>query len=67
MFSWLIRILLLVAGSITGLFVAKDAANFGLVQAVVAMFLIVLFGFVLAFWPTRWSETLDREDEPRGK
>ncbi len=60
MVSWLLRVLLLVAGSITGYFVAKDSPNFGLVQMMVAIIVIVLAVFVLAFWPARWSRTLDR-------
>jgi uncharacterized membrane protein YoaK (UPF0700 family) len=52
---WPVRILLIVAGSIAGLMVAKDAPNFGLVQVMVAMMLVVLIVFVLAFWPERWT------------
>jgi hypothetical protein len=62
MVSWLFRVLLLVAGSITGFFAAKDSPNFGVVQMMVAIMLIVLVVFVLAFWPARWSGMIDRSD-----
>jgi hypothetical protein len=55
MVSWLFRALLLAAGSVTGYFVAGDSPNFGVVQMMVAIMLLVLAVFVLAFWPARWS------------
>jgi hypothetical protein len=63
MIAWMVRILLLAAGLITGIFVAKDSPNFGLVQAMVGLMLIVLFVFVLAYWPTRWSEAINRNQK----
>jgi hypothetical protein len=58
--SWLIRLFLIAAGSIAGLVVAKDAPNFGLVQSMIAIMLVVLIVGVLAFWPARWK----RSDRP---
>jgi hypothetical protein len=48
--SWLIRPLLLLAAVIAGWFVAEDAANFGLVQMVVAILLITALVILAAFW-----------------
>jgi hypothetical protein len=51
MMGWLIRLLLLGAGAITALFVARDAENFGVVQGMVAVALIA--AVVIAFALTR--------------
>jgi hypothetical protein len=56
MIAWLIRLILIPAGVIAGWFVAKDAPNFGIVQAMVALFLIV---FVVAVY------ALTRSDDER--
>lgn len=48
--NWLIRPLLLVAAVIAGWFVAEDAANFGIVQMVIAVLLIALLVGLAAFW-----------------
>jgi hypothetical protein len=48
MIAWLIRIILIPAGVIAGWFVARDAPNFGIVQAMVALFLIVFVVAVIA-------------------
>lgn len=48
MFGWLIRLLLIGAGAITALFVARDAENFGVVQGMVAVALIALIVIVVA-------------------
>ena len=61
MFAWVVRIVLLAAGALTGLFVAQDAPNFSVIQGMVAVALIVLFVFVLVFWPARWSRFLNRD------
>lgn len=65
MFGWIVRGVLIVAGSITSWFVAKDAPNFEIVQMAVALLLIALVVFVLAFWPASWSAMLDRRKKPR--
>lgn len=36
----IVRIILIVAGSVTALFIARDALNFPIIQAVVAILLI---------------------------
>lgn len=52
MISWLVRVLLIVAGAITGMFVARDATNFGVLQMFVMVALITMTIGALAFWPT---------------
>lgn len=53
--AWFARVLLFIAGPIAAWFVAKDAPNFGVVQMIVAMLLIVVFVGLAAFWPARWK------------
>jgi uncharacterized protein (DUF983 family) len=60
MISWIIRVLLVVAGSVAGLFVARDAPNFVVVQAMVGLFIVALIMFVLVFWPPGWTHFLNR-------
>jgi hypothetical protein len=48
MIAWLLRLILIPAGFIASWFVAKDAPNFGIVQAIVALFLIVFIVAVIA-------------------
>jgi hypothetical protein len=48
MIGWLIRIVLIGAGAIAALFVARDAENFGVVQGMVAIALIALIVVVVA-------------------
>jgi type II secretory pathway component PulJ len=60
MVSWIVRGLLIAAGSVTSWFVAKDAPGFGVVQMMVATLLLALIIAVIAFWPARWTHTLDR-------
>lgn len=52
MFGWIVRIVMALAGIITGWFVAREAANFGLFQMVVAILLVVFFVAAAAFWPS---------------
>ncbi|MFO1159433.1 MAG: hypothetical protein U1E60_11385 [Reyranellaceae bacterium] len=60
MFSWLVRLILIVSSAIAQWFVAVDSPNFGIVQGVVGILLIAVVVFVLAFWPARWAHWLDR-------
>jgi hypothetical protein len=46
--SWLLRILLLAAGAIAAIFVARDAPNFPVVEGMVAVALIAAIVLVLA-------------------
>jgi uncharacterized membrane protein YphA (DoxX/SURF4 family) len=65
MLSWVVRLLLIVASFIASWFVAKDAPQFGVMQMAVALILMVLVVAVVAFWPERWSHTLNRVGKPR--
>jgi hypothetical protein len=49
MISWLLRVILLPAGIVW--FVGKNQPNFGLAQSVVALFVFISFGEVLAQAP----------------
>lgn len=60
MFGWIVRLLLIAAGMVTGWFVARDAAIFGVVQVMVALLLITAIVAILAFWPSQWTITVNR-------
>lgn len=60
MLSWLVRLILLFSGMIAGWIIARDAPNFGVVQAMTALLLIALSAFVLAIWPARWTHIINR-------
>jgi uncharacterized membrane protein YoaK (UPF0700 family) len=55
-FSWLIRLILIIAGVVAEWFIARDVPQFQLVELCVSIFLVIFIVFVLAFWPTRWSQ-----------
>ncbi len=61
MLNWIVRIIMIVAGVVTGLFLAKDAPLFGTVRTMVMLLLIALFVAALAFWPERWTFRRRRE------
>ena len=65
MLGWVARGLLIAAGFLASWFVARDAPQFGLVQMAVALLLLVLVVWVLAFWPERWTQKLSRVDRVR--
>ena len=52
---WIVRLLLLAAGSIAALFVARDAPNFGVIQTFVAMAMILVFVGAVEWWMQRWK------------
>jgi hypothetical protein len=58
--AWIVRGLLIVSGTVTGWFVAEDALNFEIVQMAVALILLALVVFALAFWPEGWTRWLNR-------
>ena len=60
MISWLVRLLLIVSGTITGWLMTKDSPDFGLLESMIALLLVALIVAVVAFWPERWSHVLDR-------
>jgi hypothetical protein len=51
----ILRLLLLAAGSIAALFVARDAANFGVVETTIAMLMIFAFVVGAGLWAQRWK------------
>lgn len=52
MLGWFARLLLIVAGSITSWFIARDALNFDIIRMVIAVLLFTLVVMIAAFWPT---------------
>ena len=60
MISWVIRIFLVVAGSLAGWVLARDQAIFGLVQSLIVVMLLVLIVYVVAFWPDQWKHPFER-------
>lgn len=60
MLGWVVRGLLIVAGVMTSWLVTKDAPNFGAIQMTVAVLLLILMLFVLAFWPASWTDRFNR-------
>jgi len=57
--SLIVRGLLLLSGTVTGWFVARDAPNFSFIQGMVSLLVIAVIVFVIAFWPTRWADRLN--------
>ncbi|MCL9685049.1 hypothetical protein [Legionella maioricensis] len=54
MIGWLVRIFMVIAGSITSWFVAHDSLKFNIIQMVIAILLITLVLFIAAFWQSFW-------------
>jgi hypothetical protein len=63
--DWLARGALILSGVVAGWFVSKDSPNFSLVQGMAALVVIALIVAVLAFWPSRWTRRLNRQDEAK--
>ncbi|MGE0025190.1 MAG: hypothetical protein AB7S70_16340 [Hyphomicrobium sp.] len=61
--SWLLRPILFLAAIIAGWFVAEDAANFSVVQMVIAVFLITAAVVVAAFWEALAEKLRERGTE----
>lgn len=51
MLGLFIRVLMVIAGFITSLIVARDALNFPIIQMVVVVFLFTFLVIGIAFWP----------------
>lgn len=64
MVAWITRIILALAGAITGWFVAKDSPNFDVVQMMVGTIVLAFLCFIFAFWPERWSHFLNGVKPP---
>jgi hypothetical protein len=54
--SAIFRILFIIAGAITALFVARDALNFTIIQTFVAVLLVTVLVGAGSFW-SRWRKT----------
>jgi membrane protein YdbS with pleckstrin-like domain len=54
MIALVVRVLLLAGSAIAGWFFEKDQPNFSVIQMAVAVLLLVLFVFVIGFWPRHW-------------
>jgi hypothetical protein len=59
--GFIARFFLALAAPIAALFVTEDAANFGVVQMMIAILLFVSLAAVLAFWPRGGSKPLPTE------
>jgi hypothetical protein len=60
MLSWLVRLILILSGSILEWFVAKDSTNFSVLQGVLSIVLFTIVLLALVFWPARWSRFINR-------
>lgn len=67
MLSWLVRLILIVAGILAEFFVARDAINFSIIQGVMALLIFGVIVIALAFWPVRWSDFLNRRSQNASK
>ncbi len=52
---WIARLLLVAAGSIAALFVARDAPNFGVVEVFISMLMIFVLVVGGGLWVQRWK------------
>jgi hypothetical protein len=60
MFGWFVRGLLIVAGFVASWFVTRDSPQFGVMEMAVTILLLILIVAVLAFWPERWTQIINR-------
>ncbi len=51
--AWLLRLLLALAAAITSLFVARDALNFGIIEILVTVTLVVGVAVIAVSWAIR--------------
>jgi len=65
MIGWIVRGLLAAGGVVASLFIARDAPNFGVSQMVMSLMLLTLAVAVIAFWPKRWTASLNRLQRSR--
>lgn len=66
MLGLVVRIVLSIAGVITGWFVAEGATNFSIVQMVVALLLIIFLFAAAAFGPA-WVARMRRRRPPQNR
>lgn len=53
MFAWIVRCLLFLATPIAALLVSRDALNFGIIEMLIAIILIVTLVMIGAVWSLR--------------
>lgn len=51
--SLILRLLMFLAAPIAALFVARDSLNFGIVQTMIMMLLVIAILCAVAIWPRR--------------
>ena len=64
MIDWLVNLILQAAGSVSGLFFSRDAANFAVISGMIALLLVVLFVFFLVYCSSRRSRRNDSQPSP---
>jgi len=67
MLDWLVHLGLYVSGVIAEIFVSRDALNFPIVQAVIAVLLWTSLVFALAVWSVRWARHINGKVKLRRK
>jgi hypothetical protein len=60
LFMWIIRGVMIIAGSVASWLVTRDSEQFGIMEMAVALLLMIFILAVLAFWPERWTLFLNR-------
>jgi len=65
MLGLILRGFLIAVGVVASWLVAKDSPQYGIMQMAVALLLLVLIVWVVAFWPERWTHLLSRLHKPR--
>jgi hypothetical protein len=51
--AWLLRVLSILAAAITSLFVARDALNFGIIEILLMITLVVAIAVIAVVWKVR--------------
>ena len=64
MLAWIVRCLLLLAAPIAALFVSRDALNFGIVEMLVAIILMVGLVLAASAWTLRRKSPAKKETAP---
>lgn len=62
--TWIVQLVLIAAAIVAGWFVANDTPNFGVIQAMTALVLIVLALGVLALSSGAWKRARHRLKNP---
>ncbi len=65
MLGWLVRIVLAMAGVITGWFVARESPNYDIFQMAIGLLLVAFFVAVAAFWSSL-ADLFRNKRKPKG-